>query len=445
MNYTKLITKKKQYKYSVNICLDLRTEERLADFIPNLTTTEIIREYLGGIIRGNSDTHSRILYGSYGTGKSHLLTVMSAILGHINTNGKGFKSFTQLIANYDKELSADIRTFAKEEKPYMVVPIYADYDDFGKCITFSLKKELEKNNISVCFKGYYDEALSLLEKWMEGEESSSRLTEECAKQNIKVKDLQKGLSTYNDSYEKVFNAIYAGMTYGAVFNSTAGNLIDNLNAANEAIKDKFRGIVIIFDEFGRYVEDYGETLKVKAVQDLAEYCDHSDYDNYVILVSHKVLSLYTSSMKKGISDEWKKVEGRFKPTSINIKYDQCLSLIGHIIPKTGQWKNFKAKFDKELNNLYNQAWDFKGFMLPPESEGENPFENGYPLHPITLFALDRLSKKVAQNERTFFTYLAGDEDNSLFSQLMKYDLEEFHFIGLDAIYDYYLLKMQPIP
>ena len=55
MNYTKLITKKKQYKYSVNICLDLRTEERLADFIPNLTTTEIIREYLGGIIRGNSD------------------------------------------------------------------------------------------------------------------------------------------------------------------------------------------------------------------------------------------------------------------------------------------------------------------------------------------------------------------------------------------------------
>ena len=442
MNYTKLISKKKQYKYSVNICLDLRAEERLADFIPNLTTTEIIREYLGGIIRGNADTHSRILYGSYGTGKSHLLTVMSAILGHINISGKGFKSFTRLIANYDEELSMDICTFAMEEKPYMVVPVYADYDDFGKCITFSLKKELEKNNISVCFKGYYDEALSLLEKWMDGDESSLRLEEECSKQKIKVKDLKKGLATYNNSYEKVFNAIYAGMTYGAVFNNTAGNLIDNLNAANEAIKDQFRGIVIIFDEFGRYVEDYGETLKVKTVQDLAEYCDHSDYDNYVILVSHKALSLYTSSMKKSISDEWKKVEGRFKPTSINIKYDQCLSLIGHIIPKTARWKNFKTKFEKELNNLYNQAWDFKGFMLPPESEGENPFENGYPLHPITLFALDRLSKKVAQNERTFFTYLAGDEKNSLFSQLLQYDLDEFHFIGLDSIYDYFELNIK---
>lgn len=442
MNYTKLISKKKQYKYSVNICFDLRSEERLADFIPNVTTTEIIREYLGGIIRGNADTHARILYGSYGTGKSHLLTVMSAILGHINTKGKGFKSFSQLISNYDKELASDIKKFVKEDKPYLVVPVYSDYDDFSKCITFSLKRELERNGIDASFKGYYDEALALVDKWLEGDESSARLEEECAKLKIEVKDLRKGLSTYEFAYEKLFNTVYSGMSYGAAFNSTAGNLIDNMNVANQAVQEKYKGIVLIFDEFGRYVEDYGEVLKVKTIQDLAEYCDHSDYDNYLILVSHKQLSLYTDAMKKSISDEWKKVEGRFKPTSINIKYDQCLSLIGHIIPKTDKWKKFKDENEKSLNDLYNQAWDFKGFMLPPETEGENPFENGFPLHPITLFALDRLSKKVAQNERTFFTYLAGDDDNSLFAQLQKYDTREFHFIGLDAIYDYFELNIK---
>lgn len=440
MNYTNLISKKKQYNYSVNICFDLRDEERLADFIPNVTTTEIIREYLGGIIRGNADTHSRILYGSYGTGKSHLLTVFSAILGHINTDGKGFKNFSQLIEKYDKELAADIIKYVEEEKPYLVVPVYSDYTDFGKCITFSLKKELDRNGISVCFKGYFDEALQLVEKWMIGKESSVRLEEECKKLEINVKELKKGLSTYNLSYESIFNSIYAGMSYGATFNSTAGSLIDNMNIANVAIQSKYRGIVLIFDEFGRYVEDYGEELKVKAIQDLAEYCDHSDYDNYLILVSHKHLSMYSNVMRKSISDEWKKVEGRFKPTSINVKYDQCLSLVGHIIPKTDYWKTFKERNEKALNDLYNQAWDFKGFMLPPKIEGEkqeNPFENGFPLHPITLFALDRLSKKVAQNERTFFTYLAGDEDNALFAHLVKYDILEFHFIGLDAIYDYF--------
>lgn len=442
MNYTKLITKKKQYKMSVNICFDLRNEERLAGFIPNLTTTEILREYLGGIIRGNTDTHSRILYGSYGTGKSHLLTVISAILGHINTKGYGFDNFEQLISRYDEELATDIKKYVKEEKPYLVVPVFSQYPDFGKCITFSLKKELERNGISVCFKGFYDEALELVQKWLDGVESSARLKDECKKLNIRIKDLKEGLATYDLAYEKIFNAVYAGIAYGAPFNSTAGNLIDNMNIANEAIKEQYRGIVLVFDEFGRYVEDYGEELKVKVVQDLAEYCDHSDYDNHLILVSHKQLSMYTRTMRKSVSDEWKKVEGRFKATSINVKYDQCLSLVGHIIPKSKNWNAFKKKNEKALNDLYNQAWDFKGFMLPPETKGENPFENGFPLHPITLFALDRLSKKVAQNERTFFTYLAGDEENALFSQLEKYDTQEFHFVGLNAIYDYFELNIK---
>ena len=298
MNYTNLISKRKQYKYSVNICFDLHDEERLAGFIPNVTTTEIIREYLGGIIRRNAEIHSRILYGSYGTGKSHLLTVISAVLGHINTAGHGFRSFTELLAKYDKELSADIRDYVKNEKPYLVVPVYSDYSDFVKCITFSVKKELDRNGISACFKGFYDEAAELLEKWITGEESSERLQDECKKIGITVADLKKGLTTYDVTYENKFEAVYEGMSYGAAFNSTAGNLIDNMNAANEAIKERYRGIVLIFDEFGRYVEDYGEELKVKAIQDLAEYCDHSDYDNYIILVSHKQLSLYTSSMKK---------------------------------------------------------------------------------------------------------------------------------------------------
>ena len=41
MDYTKLVTKRGQYKYSVNICFDLRDEERIAGFIPNVTTTTL--------------------------------------------------------------------------------------------------------------------------------------------------------------------------------------------------------------------------------------------------------------------------------------------------------------------------------------------------------------------------------------------------------------------
>lgn len=437
MNYTSLVTKKKQYKYSANICFDMKDDEKLAGFIPNVTTTEILREYLLGISNRNADVHSRILYGSYGTGKSHLLTVLSDLLGHVNTDGKGIVDFLKAISKYDKELASEIKRYVKEEKPYLVVPIYANFGDFDKCIIYSLKKELERNNIGICFKSYFDDALKLINRWNQGQESSKRLKEVYKSNKIKETELINGLENYDSKSEKEFNIVFRAMTYGAEFVSEAGNMIDNITLANTVIAENYRGIIFLFDEFGRYIEDTGENIKVKDVQDLAEFCDHSDFDDYLILVSHKQLSLYTDKMKKSISDEWKKIEGRFKSTSINIKYDQCLSLIPHIIPKTKEWNSFKRRYQEQLNELYTQAYDFKGFLLPPENDGINPFEGGFPLHPITLYALDRLSKRVAQNERTFFTYLASDEDYSLFSQLEKMDLKEFHFIGLDAIYDYF--------
>ena len=439
MDYTSLITRNKQYKYSANVCFDLRNAARLSGFIPNETTTGILREYVGDIIKGRANTHSRILYGSYGTGKSHLLTVLGAILGHINTDREEFKQFVKMIDKYDPELSSDLRKFAKEKQAFLVVPIYTDYPDFSNCIAYSLKKELEANHIEVAFSGFFDEALSLLKKWMKGKESKKRLEEECIELSIAVTDLKRGLEAYDTKYVKHFRKIYGAISYGAEFNTTAGSLIGNLDKANMAIAGKYKGIVFIFDEFGRYIEDNGDEIRVKDIQDMAEYCDHSDYENHLILISHKQLSMYTDDMKKSVSDEWKKVEGRFKPTSINIKYDQCLSLIGNIIPKTGRWDAFKKKFGSRLNELYNQAWDFKGFLTPAgnNKEKEGYLEDGYPLHPIALYALDRLSKKVAQNERTYFTYLAGDEDYSLSYQLQQYDIKEFHFVGLDAIYDYF--------
>lgn len=437
MDYSKLIVRKKQYKYSANICFDLQNEEKLVDFIPNKTTTEIIREYVGGIITGSTSVHSRILYGSYGTGKSHLLTVIGDVLGQLNSSSDAFSSFLKMISKYDMELSHDITQFVKKNKPYLIVPIYSEFDDFSRCISYSLKKALEEKGMNICFNGFFDEALSLLNKWSTRKESKSKLEDICRKNKVKIDNLRNGLAAYDSKYETVFNNVYEEMSYGATFNANSSNLLEDLEVVNKAIADSFSGIIIVFDEFGRYIEDNSLSVKVKQIQDLAEYCDHGNYSDYIILVSHKQLSMYTGEMQRTISDEWKKVEGRFKATSINVKYDQCLSLIEHIIPKSNKWPIFEKKYKRELDKLYKQAWNFKGFLLPPGSEMENPFEGCYPLHPITLYALDKLSKKVAQNERTIFTYLAGNEEFSLNSVLRKLETSDFHFIGLDVIFDYF--------
>lgn len=436
MKYSELITRQKKYKYSANICFDLKNDERLAGFIPNQTTTEILAEYLYGIIENVDSIHSRILYGSYGTGKSHLLTVLAAILGHINTDGDGFERFVKSIHRYNPELAKFINNYNNENMPYLVVPVYSDFDSFDQCISYSLKKELISQGYDVHFDNYFSEAQNLISTWESRDDSRARLCKVCDENNIKLDVVKRLLNEFDSRVDPLFSEIFKGMSYGALFVSGFGNLIENVNKANKVIADTRRGIVFVFDEFGRYLEDEGENLKVKSIQDLAELCDHGDYNNHIILVSHKQLSLYTDRMRKELSDEWKKIEGRFVSTSINSKYDQCLSLIPSIIPKTEKWKEFSEKYKYQLNAISEIAWRFKGFSLTNKEE-EDPFIGGFPLNPITLFSLDKLSKKVAQNERTFFTYLASDESNSLFYQLDKIDTSEFHFIGLDALFDYF--------
>lgn len=436
MKYSELVTRQKRYKYSANICFDLKNDERLAGFIPNQTTTEILADYLYGIIENVDSVHSRILYGSYGTGKSHLLTVLASVLGHVNTDGDGFDKFVEAISRYNPELAEFVVKYNSENKPYLVVPVYSDFDSFDQCISYSLKKELINQGFDVHFDNYFSEAQSLITMWESREDSKSRLLEVCAKNNIELELVKRLLNEFDSKVEVLFSDIFRGMSYGASFVSGFGNLIENVNKANKAIADTRRGIVFVFDEFGRYLEDEGESLKVKSIQDLAELCDHGVYNNHIILVSHKQLSLYTDKMRKELSDEWKKIEGRFISTSINSKYDQCLSLIPSIIPKTEKWGEFSKKYENELNAISEIAWRFKGFSLPDEAD-EDPFIGGFPLNPITLFSLDKLSKKVAQNERTFFTYLASEEPNSLFEKLEEMDTSEFHFIGLDAIFDYF--------
>ena len=382
--------------------------------------------------------HARILYGSYGTGKSHFLTVLTMLLGKLHSNGVAFNTFIQRVAEYDPALASDIKSFIinKDRKPLLVVPIVFDFEDFDRCIYFSLKKKLENIGVEISFKTFYDQATALLTQWKSNTESNSKLIEACKSSGISLKKLEEKLATFDKNSERLFQQVFAQMTFGVKYIYEVSNVAEIINQTNDAIADQYSGIVFVFDEFGRYMEDNIKKIKVKSVQDLAEFCDHSNANNHIILVSHKEISQYTQKYGKNIASEWKKVEGRYKATPINDKQDQCLSLIKNIILKAPDvWDEFQEAHRNELNRIYSEGLDFKGFLI--DVSKENPFAGGFPLHPITLYALDKLSKKVAQNERTFFTYLASKEENSLYRFLIRHELDDFHFVGIDEIYDYF--------
>lgn len=407
-------------------------------FIPNETIISLLREYFTDITREKPANHARILYGSYGTGKSHFLTVLTMLIGKLHCKSEAFNTFTSHVKEFDPELESDIKSFIRNEqrKPFLVVPIVFDYEDFEKCIYFSLKKKLESIGIKISFKTFFDQSNALIQQWKNNEISKQKLIEACNLEGYTIEQLENKLASFDDNSEDVFQKVFSQMTYGVKYIYEVSNLTEIITQANYVLNSKFSGIVFIFDEFGRYMEDNIKKIKVKAIQDLAECCDHCNANNHIILVSHKEISQYTQKYGNTISTEWKKVEGRYKATPINDRQDQCLSLIKNIILKDPVvWDKFQKIHKNDLNRIYSEGLDFKGFLI--DVSKENPFAGCFPLHPITLYALDKLSKKVAQNERTFFTYLASKEENSLYHFLIKHELDSFHFVGVDEIYDYF--------
>lgn len=446
MLYSDLIRQETEYTYSANIQFDIENDKKLARFIPNETTIELFREYFIDTIRTNPNHHSRILYGSYGTGKSHFLTVLSLLLSKSFTNGVAFETFLTRVKEFDVNLAQDMSSFVNDDarKPFLIVPIVFDFEDFERCIYFSLTKKLDSIGVSVRFKTFYTQALEQLSKWKENEESLNRLLSTCEKEKIDLTGLEKSLAVFDGKAEAVFNRLFNKMTFGVNFVCEVSNLTESLTQATEEISDKYAGMVFIFDEFGRYIEDNIKKIKVRAIQDFAEFCDHGNGNNHIILVSHKEISLYTQRISKTLSNEWKKIEGRYKATPINDKQDQCLSLIKSVLIKEEEpWTAFKQKYNSELQAMYNEALDFHGFLVDV-ARHDNPFEGGFPLHPISLYALDKLSKKVAQNERTFFTYLASREENSLYRFLTTHEDDAFAFVGIDEIYDYFELSIKSL-
>ena len=111
MSYCDLIRQEGEYTYSVNIQFDIENDTKLLRFVPNDTTIKLLKDYFTDLVRTKSYNHARILYGSYGTGKSHLLTVLSQIVGKSHVDGVAYRTFIERIRNLDSSLANDIDSF----------------------------------------------------------------------------------------------------------------------------------------------------------------------------------------------------------------------------------------------------------------------------------------------------------------------------------------------
>jgi hypothetical protein len=120
---------------------------------------------------------------------------------------------------------------------------------------------------------------------------------------------------------------------------------------------------------------------------------------------------------------------------------QIYSLIAHAVQKLRS-PVLTSAIAKAIKPYIRPTKNIPGLgSLGSTKEVERLLENTFPLNPITLYVLPRLSARVAQNERTLFHFLLGQESDCLFP-IIEHSANAQHLVSVAHLFDYFSDVMQ---
>lgn len=426
----------KGFQSSVNIEYDFNDKNKITGFIPTRSALEIINNIISNT-DDSSTERAKILTGAYGRGKSHIVLVALSIL--FNKNKKMFSTLLEKIKKIDEDTYKRIHNFISSKKKLLPVIINGNSGNLTQAFLNALQKALTIYEIEdIMPETHFQAAINKLNSWKNDYPNTFDAFARAIDKDIDafVKELSNNNS---DAYQK-FNEIYPKLTAGSVFNPFVGfNVVDIYDNVNTALKSKgYSGMYVVYDEFGKYLESSivaASESETKMLQDFAEKCNRpASQQLHLLLICHKDISNYIdSNLSQDKVDGWRGISGRFEHINLSNNFNQMYEIIADAIVKKDD--DYKA-FVNEHKHIFKDL---------EETYSKNDFLSGkediviygcFPLHPTTTFILPRLSEKIAQNERTLFTFLTATQKNTL-REFVKNDESDFSLVTPDYLYNYF--------
>ena len=438
----------KDFQAAINIAYDLNNNDRVRGFIPTQSSFDIIEDILLSTA-ANATTRARILIGAYGRGKSHIILVILSLL-----YGKDKNLFVTLLERI-KENNPPLFEFAIEylNSGSRLLPVVVRGSNTSLSSSFlsSLQLTLNDEGLSdVMPETHFQAAIATIEGWKKSYPKTYEAF--AAELPCSISDFMMSLLEYDTLAYERFERIYPSLTSGGAFNPFFGfDIVELYESVTKSIKAHgYEGIIVVYDEFSKYLESSiaNATISdIKLLQDFAEKCNRSgEQQMHLLLICHKDIANYIDgSLPKEKVDGWRGVSGRFKHINLQNNYTQVYEIISEVIKKEYEfWNKFRKDRESRFDDLIKRFTTNRLLDINNANEIEYAVYGCYPLHPISTFILPRLSEKVAQNERTLFTFLSSEDRSTLSAFLSKSD-EGFSLLTPDYIYDYFepLLRKEP--
>ena len=440
MKYKDIVKVNEAFQYSINLQFDINSINKITEYIPTNDSCDVLEHYIDSI-NGNF-TKATTLIGPYGKGKSHLLLVLLTLLNDYTNEDKDvIDKLLSKIKNINEGLFEKIYSIRKNRLKYLPVIINSNYNDLNQAFLLALTEALERENIDeIVIDTYFSIALKIINKWEDSDKEVISKFNVCLKEyGITINKLKLKLKQFDNEGYKVFKNVYSCVMHGMEFNPLINtDIIKYYKDINYKLCEKgYNGMIIVFDEFSKFLEyanNENMMKDLKILQDFAELAARSGKKEQILLscITHKTINEYMKNIKEDKINAFKTVEGRFKEILFNKSIEQNYDIISQTLIKGTEFEKKYHEFYSNNSRFYESIMDNKLFQV---DKIENVlFKGCYPINPITVYALIQISEKIAQNERTLFTFLTDDDPNGF-----KYFLNnnEKGLFNVDKIYDYF--------
>jgi len=395
MKLSDLISVAPRYARSVNLERDGFTEAAIDGYVITAAAEEFLLR-LGRALAGAGGPRAWTLTGPYGAGKSSFALFLANLFSPYGYGG-----------------SAAARKLLKDEHP----------ETFQEIFEQRGKTRLGKEGFAaVVVSGASEPLLGAIVR--------------CALRDISVYFTQGRKPDALKELDSLQSQLVAGREVSTTsVMATINRLSENLTASGRS-----RGIILIVDELGKFLEYAARTQTAGdlfLLQQLAEATNQSgSHGLYLITVLHQSFERYAADLRPAVREEWAKVQGRFEDVAFQDSPEQLLELISRAIVVKQPAPQALGPLYAESRNLSQKACDLN---LSPRGMSVRAFSRALkhcaPLHPLATLALVRLCRKFGQNQRSLFSFLTSREKHGFSSFLLR-PAQPPMFYGLAELYDY---------
>ena len=352
---------------SINIVYDADEPERIGHFRPTAKTVPLLKALFG-----EENEHAYFVVAPYGSGKSLTATYALQVIENSPVAVDSLGEVTDRLEAVSSELALSVRRRGRNaEKRGFVLALH------GYC-----------PNVAEALR---DAAIRSMQRLKLGRRTKS------------IEGLETG----------------------------GQNGLDNVLAAvqKKAAACGCDRVVLLWDEFGRHLEallNEGRTSALGEIQVLAEFVSRPrEVPATMGLFLHQSLLQYAGNMTQSVRSEWTKIEGRFRTLQYVDDSKEIYRLVSEVVASRRGGKKLagpialRAARECQTHGLFGEAT-----LL----EIQQLLHRAYPLEPVTLYLLPRLAARVAQNERTLFSFL--------------YAVDMGGEVGPASLYDYFAPVMR---